>query len=559
MPVSALAAPAFEEGSTCWISGTRTQQFEELVTRPDDWTCAGDEHDWSADRNFVRVDLRGRNFDSATIRHAEFARHEFDKLTVTLIGEDGATSSRAYGFRDTWLGASSLRSMVELPEFAGQPTALVFTLDGGKWPDALAAADLVAEPSAPPTSGFVHLVAALICGLLLAPVLFDFGYFRALRKPFPLWHALFCVMACVQTAAVSGLVPLMTSISFENELYITYLSLDLMVAATMLFASSFIERASTSSRQRRILLAIAPLAVLNGAATALYPQLFGYWVDHLYFGAYILMLGAYFAILWRARRAGSRMASYLILGFAPFSLVVVVQFLAVVSAPEVYAFDETWPQNLALLFEVIATALAVADRFISIKRERDQALDEARSLEKLSEHDELTGLRNRRSLDTRFGQLVAEGFHTIAVIDIDHFKPINDLFGHPYGDGVLTCVAAALRASDDQDLVAFRIGGEEFLLMLRGKDAAERAEARRRAITVRTLADIDGLDRPVTASMGLLDFSAVADDPELDFWSLYTRADQLLYDAKCAGRNRTRRDTLDWFVPQVADEASAAA
>ena len=154
---------------------------------------------------------------------------------------------------------------------------------------------------------------------------------------------------------------------------------------------------------------------------------------------------------------------------------------------------------------------------------------------------------------------MAAGFHTIAVIDIDHFKPINDIFGHPYGDSVLVCVAAALRASDDKDLIAFRIGGEEFLLMLRGKDAAERAEARRRAITARTLATMDGLDRPITASMGLLDFTAVADDPDLDFWSLYTRADQLLYDAKCAGRNRTGRDALEWFVPQADGPASAVA
>ena len=90
-------------------------------------------------------------------------------------------------------------------------------------------------------------------------------------------------------------------------------------------------------------------------------------------------------------------------------------------------------------------------------------------------------------------------------------------------------------------------------------DAADRAEARRRAITARTLATMDGLDRPITASMGLLDFAAVADDPDLDFWSLYTRADQLLYDAKCAGRNRTGRDALEWFVPQADGAASAVA
>ncbi len=558
-PTPAIAAPSFAKQSICWISGDRSLRLADVAQRPEAWTCNGNIRNWQAERHFIRIDLQGRNLDTDAFRYAEFERQEFDKLTATLIDDEGTRYSRSYRFPDTWLGASSLRSMIELPEIDRQPTALVFTLDGGKWPEVLIDAKLGAKPSIRPIAGFAHLLAALICGLLIAPILFDLGYYRALREPFPLWHALFCAMAFIQTAAVSGLLPLMTPIDFNSELNITYLSLDVMVAATMLFASNFVEPEFISRRNRMVLLVIACLSIVNGLATTYYPQLFGNWIDQIYFGAYVLMLGAYFAILWRARRAGSRMASYLILGFAPFSAVVVIQFGAVTLFPESYAFDETWPQNFALLFEVVATALGVADRFISIKHERDQALDEARSLEKLSERDELTGLRNRRSLDARFESLVKAGFHTIAVIDIDHFKPINDLFGHPYGDAVLVCVAEALRGSDDKDLIAFRIGGEEFLLMLRGKDSAKRAEARRRAITARTLENMDGLDRPVTASMGLLDFSAVADDPELDFWSLYTRADQLLYEAKCAGRNRTGRDTLEWFVPEGDDEAGALA
>ena len=559
VPASAVAVPGFAQQSVCWISGDDTLRLNDVAQRADAWTCDGSISDWDAARQLIRIDLRGRAADPATIRHAEFDRHEFEKLTATLIDENGESRSRTYGFGDTWLGASSLRSMIDLPEFDGQPIAVIFTLDGSQWPEALAEADLLAEPSVPPVAGLAHLLAALICGLLLAPIVFDFGYFRALREPFPLWHALFCAMAAVQTAAVSGLIPLVTAIDFASELDITYLSLDVMVAATLLFASNFIETDFVSRRARAILLSLASLALASGLTTTFYPEWFGAWIDHVYFGAYLAILATYFAVLWRARESGSRMASYLILGFAPFSAIVVIQFASVTLLPQIGTFDETWPQNFALLFEVVATALGVADRFISIKHERDQARDEARSLEKLSERDELTGLRNRRSLDTRFESLVAAGFHTIAVIDIDHFKPINDIFGHPYGDSVLVCVAAALRASDDKDLIAFRIGGEEFLLMLRGKDAADRAEARRRAITARTLATMDGLDRPITASMGLLDFTAVADDPDLDFWSLYTRADQLLYDAKCAGRNRTGRDALEWFVPQADGGASAVA
>lgn len=549
----------FAPGSTCWVSGKKTLDYAQLATQPDKWTCGTDPHDWQNPRHIVRFDLRGRTPEASLIRHAEFDRHEFEQLTARLIGPGGETASRSYSFDEIWLGKSSLQSMIDLPQLDAGAQVLVLTVDNTHWPDSFTQAELREKPSAPPIAGFAHLVAALICGLLLAPILFDLGYFRALRESFPLWHALFCAMAFVQTAAVSGLIPLLIPIDFLLELYITYMSLDVMVAAAMIFASSFLEPETLSRRNRLILLAIAPIVIADGAATTFFPELFGSWINHVYFGVYVMILALFFGILWQARRAGSRMAPYLILGFAPLASVVVVQFAGVFGFGALEVFDETWPQTFALLFEVIATALAVADRFIAIKRERDIALDEARNLEFLSERDELTGLRNRRSLDARFEDLVAEGFHTIAVIDIDHFKPINDLYGHPFGDRVLVCIAGVLRAGDDEDLVSFRVGGEEFLVMLRGDDAIERAEQRRTAIAAHTQAVIEDLDRPVTASMGLLDFSAVADDAKPEFRTLYTRADQLLYEAKCAGRDQMRHDRLEWFVPQAGQAESVAA
>lgn len=558
LPATASSATAFEPGSTCWTSGPETLSFKDLADRPDKWVCSGDNLDWEQKRNFVRIDLRGRALDASQIRFAEFDRHEFEKLTVTLIGSDGRQASRSYAFDETWLGKSSLHTMVELPVLDGTPQVLLFTLDDGHWPDVLADAKLTAEPSVRVTAGFIHLFAALICGLLLAPILFDLNYYRVLREPFPLWHALFCVMAFVQTAAVSGLIPLMTGLDHTTELNITYVSLDVMVAATLLFASSFLEPETITDRQRRILFVLAALSIVNGVATTFWPDIAGDWINHVYFGICMVVLASYFIILGQARAAGSRMAAYLFLGFAPFGSIVVIQFLITLFSDMPFAFDETWPQNYALLFEVVATALAVADRFFAIKRERDKAVDEARSLERLSTRDELTGLQNRRSLDASFDDLVADGFHTLAVLDIDHFKPINDLYGHPFGDSVLVCVADALSTCEDDDIVAFRIGGEEFLMLLRGPQGFERAEALRQDIATCTAEKMEGLDRPVTASLGVVDFSAVASDPQLDFRTLYTRADQLLYEAKCSGRDRMRSETLDWFVPEQDQEAVAA-
>lgn len=555
----ASARESFSPGSVCYVSLKIGETYEDYRANAARWQCSGENYNWKAPGFLVRHDLRGKDGGAADPQFAEFERYSFETLTVVAEAADGSSSSRTYGFRDARLGASSLRHIVEVPEVESAPVAIVFVLEGGEWPESLAAARLTANPSVDATAGVPHLLAALLCGLLLAPMLFDFGYFRALREPFPLFHAVFCAMAFVQTAAVSGLLPLFTNISFEAELAITYLSLDFMVAATFLFAGNFIENGCLTRRQRRALLGLAAVVLVNGGLTTFLPQAFGDWIDHVYFGCLVLVLGGYFHLLSTARTRGSRMAPYLTFGFAPLASIVIIQATGVFVSPLSFTFDETWPQNYALLFEVVATALAVAERFMSVRRERDKALDDARSMEALSERDELTGLLNRRALDIRYASLIAQGFSAMALIDIDHFKSINDLHGHPVGDAVLRSTAAALAASKDDDIVAFRIGGEEFLLFLRGDDTAKRAEQRRRAVTVRTLAEIDVLERPVTASMGFLDFGAIALRSEMDFSALYSRADQLLYAAKCDGRNRTAQERLKEFDPAEGSERVAAA
>lgn len=555
VPLDLAAQEKFTPGSVCHISTDKNVSFDQAVADPSAWTCEGAEFEWKAERHIILHTLDG----SLDPRAAEFDRFDFERLEVVVEGEDGRRLSREYGFRDIKMGPSSLKAMVELPN-PGTPIAkVIFIHEGGWFPETFVAARIAEKPQVPVMAGHIHLLAAMLCGLLLAPIIFDMVFFRVLRKPFPLYHALFCLMASIQTAAVSGLLPMVVPIDYETELNVTYLSLDMMVAATFLFAYHFIEDGRLPRRYRRWLLVLPLLTLANGIATTFATGMFGDWVDHFYFTVLVSLFGGYNFLLWKAWQQHSRMAPYLAFGIAPLALVVLLQAAMVFTKPGKYVFDETWAQNLALLFEVIATALAVADRFIWIRRERDKAINIARDLEVLSEHDELTGLRNRRALDARHGELVREGFHAMAVVDIDSFKSINDIYGHPVGDLVLRSAAWALSPGDDSDLVAFRIGGEEFLLLLRGEDALEKAEERREAITRRVIAGVDEIHQPVTASMGVVDFSAVADDAGLSFSALYTQVDRLLYEAKLAGRNRTRFEKIEALPDRRAGDRRAAA
>jgi diguanylate cyclase (GGDEF)-like protein len=155
--------------------------------------------------------------------------------------------------------------------------------------------------------------------------------------------------------------------------------------------------------------------------------------------------------------------------------------------------------------------------------------------------DQLTGLLNRRALEPRFAEVAAQAALTgqpvsIVVADIDRFKAINDTHGHAVGDVVLRDVAYEMRRKLRTFELLYRLGGEEFLLLLPGAeagDAALIAEKLRIAIAGLRPAGV-----PVTCSFGL----ATGRDEEVVFETLVGAADAALYDAKRYGRNRVEQD-----------------
>ncbi len=162
--------------------------------------------------------------------------------------------------------------------------------------------------------------------------------------------------------------------------------------------------------------------------------------------------------------------------------------------------------------------------------------------EKLATTDGLTGLANHRVFQTRLDEQLAtsQRYHkrlSIILCDIDHFKSVNDTYGHPVGDQVLCGVARALqKEARATDLVA-RYGGEEFAVIMPETDAAGgRAIAERIREKVAALAFVSGLGRlRVTISLGL----ATCPDDGRRKAELLELADACLYHAKRSGRNRT--------------------
>lgn len=183
-------------------------------------------------------------------------------------------------------------------------------------------------------------------------------------------------------------------------------------------------------------------------------------------------------------------------------------------------------------------------RTLALQKEVDERKRAQEQLEHLANTDSLTGLTNRRSFfilaEGCFQQARLQGQPMALIMaDIDHFKKVNDTYGHMTGDQVLVRLSDLVRASFRREDITSRFGGEEFVILLPNTDAAH---ARKVADRLRKQVMAAGLNTDqgsisITISLGV---AMITDEPDLNLEDLLVRADRALYKAKQAGRNRVR-------------------
>jgi diguanylate cyclase (GGDEF)-like protein len=158
-------------------------------------------------------------------------------------------------------------------------------------------------------------------------------------------------------------------------------------------------------------------------------------------------------------------------------------------------------------------------------------------LENLARSDGLTGLANHRTFQEQIRAEVDRSRRhdhhlSLLLMDIDHFKAINDTYGHPVGDSVLAKIARAIEGQIRISDTPARYGGEEFTVIL-PETGAEGAEVIAERIRV-AVESMDDLPCPVTVSIGVIELDVSKHSVE----SLIAEADAALYAAKRSGRNR---------------------
>lgn len=237
------------------------------------------------------------------------------------------------------------------------------------------------------------------------------------------------------------------------------------------------------------------------------------------------------------RTSSARIAGYMASGYILCGAIQLLRALDAAggTAASPHLLEQSLVQMAAFL-GLLLMALMATLGFTLLTSEQISA-----ELERLAALDPLTEVYNRRTLDHIIPQAIAQARRfeeplAVALLDVDRFKLINDTYGHLVGDQVLQGIVATLQQTVRTEDTIGRFGGEEFIIVLPRADvhAAQEVAERVCHTIAQTPIVVDGHTLTVTISIGVAVLSAVEDDAA----SLIQRADQALYAAKAAGRDR---------------------
>jgi diguanylate cyclase (GGDEF)-like protein len=220
------------------------------------------------------------------------------------------------------------------------------------------------------------------------------------------------------------------------------------------------------------------------------------------------------------------------------------------ASAQIHIADRTWllvvrdPNRpeviIPVLLAVVGIALALLLGALILLWRRDDRMAE---LQREASHDALTGLKNRRRFEEELRGAIARSRRdgttgALLMIDLDHFKQVNDTFGHPAGDRLIEEIAGVLRRRTRDGDVLARLGGDEFAVVLPHCGRSEALVVGEAiAAAIRDHQPGHGTVAPVTASIGVALFG---DDPRLSFASIVSEADAAMYMAKDSGRDGVR-------------------
>jgi diguanylate cyclase (GGDEF)-like protein len=379
-------------------------------------------------------------------------------------------------------------------------------------------------------------------GLCLALFVYNLALWRGMRSPFQLAYGAMVLTLLAYAFTSSGAACLVfPDLGNQDRLRLNYLFLSLAAATAVVFLRHFMEANVLPRWFIRACWAQAALVMTTGVSFALLAPTAIHILDYAYFASFLPLPAFFLLTIWHGHRNGSKFVAYVMFAWsAPVAVAFARSLHGVGLIP--YNF---WLDNgslIAMALEAMISSMAIGQRVRQIARDRDWARSTAEVASDLADKDALTGLLNRRSFlrhlleEPREWQLV--------LVDIDHFKRVNDTLGHADGDEVLIKIAQALRDGSRETSLVARLGGEEFAIAtIAPFNSPGLVDPEKLLAAIRKVAMPGGYR--VTASIGVARRTICE---EMDWKILYRAADMALYRAKAEGRDRH----VDYSAERIA-------
>jgi len=378
-----------------------------------------------------------------------------------------------------------------------------------------------------------HLDIALLVGMMVALVFYNGLLYFATSKKENFLYSLYLISGLVWIALSYGLVGTVFN-AYGDDVFMLHLSLFSMPIFLLLFMMAIFDTKAFYPTEHRALqgvLAILVIAFVYGLfdiMAALKPAS----------GLAALMMVVTFSVSISLLRKGNPLVKFFLIGhtfFVVFNGFAVMYYMGLVEPNYINSHGV----GIGIVLEALTLAFIISHR-IKILEDIRSKQDE---LKRQASTDPLTQLYNRRYFMAEGGYLLEKAKNneeplSVIIIDIDHFKRVNDSYGHNVGDLVLVGLAGVFRRfSRERDLIA-RFGGEEFVILLPGAgyaEAQECAERIRQGVAQHRVNAGEGLVLPITISLGVAQVNIAAME---SLESAVNRADKALYQAKELGRNQ---------------------
>jgi len=484
----------------------------------------------------LALEIRFPSIDSIEL-HVPYRSPQGIEYRVQRSGDRAPWETREVKHRN-FVFRVPMAGLADAPSYLRVQSESVLTVPAYLWrPEALIASDRHTQ------FGY-----GLFYGLVIALFLYNLMLLIALRDRIYLWYVLYVASFGIGLATFDGLgfqYLWPESVWWANHALGTALCAALLFGA--LFARKFLEMATFSvfaNRFLTVVMALAGAGVFFAATGLLVP--YGAIMRGLSVVA-CATAGVVLYVSVRAMLAGYRPARFFLLAWTALLVFIALGALRNFALVPTH-FLTINGLHIGLALDILLLSFALADRINRLKRATADAKAEVRErehvveqLRHMAQHDSLTGLPNRISMQQRLALAIEFAKRNrkklaVMLVDLDDFKRINDGRGHPVGDHVLVAIAGRLRSSVRGSDTVARYGGDEFVVLASDLDRAEDAShiAEKIADMVSVPLAVDGAVEKVGCSIGISLYPDDSEAPEV----LIERADRAMYAAKAAKQRR---------------------